>query len=105
MNDKNIEVGSIDDIKDDINDIEHIMQNYAGIGQIFDGGFGEVVNEVGTYEALQAMRVSSRVMPTSITPYVSRIVEKYENIIETRRWGLLNLYQYLKERVDSYRKK
>lgn len=95
------EIGSIDDIKKDIEDIRHIMENYSGIGQIFDGGFNDVVSEVGTYDSLQAMKVSSRVMPTHISSYVSRIYSKYENLIESRSWGLLNLYNYLNARIGQ----
>ena len=98
---REVEISSIDDVKKDVEDIKHIMENYANVSQVFDNGFNDVVNEVGTYDALHAMRVSSRAVPTSISPYVVRIFEKYESIIESRRWGLLDLYQYLNERVEN----
>ena len=101
MWDKETEVDSIENVKKDIEDIKRIMENYAGISQVFDDDFNDMVNEVGTYESLHAMRVSSRVMPTYISDYVSRIFSKYESTIESRKWGLLNLYQYLNERVEQ----
>jgi len=98
-----IEVNHIDDIKSDIDVIKRLIEHYSGVGQAYDTEFGMVVNEVGTYDAMHAMRVSARVMPTHISPDVKYIFDKYESLIESRKWGLMNIYEYLQEKLDEIR--
>jgi len=96
-----IEVGTIEELKEDLARIEKIILHFSNYSQVFDNGFGEMVNEVGTYDALHAIRISSRAVRTEISPTVGNIFSKYETIIEGRKYGLIQLQEYVKEMIGD----
>ncbi len=96
-----VDIGSIEDIKTDIEDIKRMIENYSGVSQIFDNEFGDTVNECGTYDALHSMRIAAKISNSHISKTVIRIFSKYESIIENRKYGLISLYNYLHKMIDD----